>query len=248
MTGDRDRGRDSSTARKFDVATDQRTLTGETATGEETAFDSLPTLRVLGQLRDTYLVCEAPDGLVLIDQHAADERVNYERLQAAFADDPTAQALAEPVELELTAAEAEAFEHYSEALSRLGFYADRVDDRTVAVTTVPAVLAETLEPERLRDVLASFVDGDREAGAETVDAMADEFLGDLACYPSLTGNTSLTEGSVVDLLDALDDCENPYSCPHGRPVLVRFDDRELEERFERDYPGHQMMELNERGW
>ncbi|ELY87388.1 DNA mismatch repair endonuclease MutL [Natrinema altunense] len=239
LTGDRDQSRDSSTARKFDVATDQRTLTGETATGEETAFDSLPTLRVLGQLRDTYLVCEAPDGLVLIDQHAADERVNYERLQAAFADDPTAQALAEPVELELTAAEAEAFEHYSEALSRLGFYADRVDDRTVAVTTVPAVLAETLEPERLRDVLASFVDGDREAGAETVDAMADEFLGDLACYPSLTGNTSLTEGSVVDLLDALDDCENPYSCPHGRPVLVRFDDRELEERFERDYPGHQ---------
>ncbi|WP_049901398.1 DNA mismatch repair endonuclease MutL [Natrinema sp. J7-1] len=239
LSGDRDRGRDSRPARKFDAATDQRTLTGETATGEETAFDSLPTLRVLGQLRDTYLVCEGPDGLVLIDQHAADERVNYERLQAAFADDPTAQALAEPVELELTAAEAEAFEHYSEALSRLGFYADRVDDRTVAVTTVPAVLAETLEPDRLRDVLASFVDGDREAGAETVDAMADEFLGDLACYPSLTGNTSLTEGSVVDLLEALDDCENPYSCPHGRPVLVRFDDRELEERFERDYPGHQ---------
>ncbi|WP_226480424.1 DNA mismatch repair endonuclease MutL [Natrinema amylolyticum] len=232
------RDRDSGSGRKFDAATDQRTLTGETATGEETEFDSLPALRVLGQLRDTYLVCEAPDGLVLIDQHAADERVNYERLQAAFADDPTAQALADPVELELTAAEAEAFEHYSEALSRLGFYADRVDDRTVAVTTVPAVLEETLEPERLRDVLASFVEGDREAGAETVDALADEFLGDLACYPSITGNTSLTEGSVVDLLAALDDCENPYSCPHGRPVIVRFDEGEIEDRFERDYPGH----------
>ncbi len=224
--------------RTFRTATEQRTLTGEAATGDETEFDSLPSLRVLGQLHDTYLVCETPDGLVLIDQHAADERVNYERLQDAFADDPTAQALAEPVELELTAAEAEAFAHYREALSRLGFYANRVDDRTVAVTTVPAVLEETLEPDRLRDVLTSFVAGDREAGAETVDALADEFLGDLACYPSITGNTSLTEGTVVDLLEALDDCENPYSCPHGRPVLVQFDEAELEARFERDYPGH----------
>ncbi|QCS41511.1 DNA mismatch repair endonuclease MutL [Natrinema versiforme] len=230
--------RDRDPERKFAAATEQRTLTGEPATGEETEFDSLPSLRVLGQLRDTYLVCETPAGLVLIDQHAADERVNYEHLQEVFADDPTAQALAEPVELELTAAEAEAFEHYSEALSRLGFYADRVDDRTVAVTTVPAVFAETVEPERLRDVLTSFVEGDREAGAETVDALADEFLGDLACYPSITGNTSLTEGSVIDLLSALDDCENPYSCPHGRPVVIRFDEREIEDRFERDYPGH----------
>jgi len=233
-----DRDTTSPTERAFRAATEQRTLTGEAATGEETEFDSLPSLRVLGQLHDTYLVCEVPDGLVLIDQHAADERVNYERLQEAFADDPTAQALAEPVELELTAAEAEAFTHYREALSRLGFYADRVDDRTVAVTTVPAVLEETLEPDRLRDVLTSFVDGDHAAGAETVDALADQFLGDLACYPSITGNTSLTEGSVVDLLEALDDCENPYSCPHGRPVIVQFDEAELEARFERDYPGH----------
>jgi len=229
---------ESDAERKFAAATEQRTLAGEAATGERSAFESLPSLRLLGQLSDTYLVCETADGLLLIDQHAADERVNYERLQAAFADDPTAQALAEPVELELTAAEAEAFEHYREALSRLGFYADRVDDRTVAVTTVPAVLEATLEPDRLRDVLASFVAGDREAGAETVDALADEFLGDLACYPSITGNTSLTEGSVVDLLSALDDCENPYSCPHGRPVIVQFDEAEIEDRFERDYPGH----------
>jgi DNA mismatch repair protein MutL len=229
---------ESDSTRRFSRPTEQRTLGGETANDEAPEFDSLPALRVLGQFRETYLVCESPDGLVLVDQHAADERVNYERLREAFADDPAAQALASPVELELTAAEAEAFEGYREALARLGFYADRVDDRTVAVTTVPAVLEETLEPARLRDVLASFVGGDRESGAETIDALADEFLGDLACYPSITGNTSLTEGSVVDLLSALDGCENPYACPHGRPVLVQFEDRDIEDRFERDYPGH----------
>ena len=238
-TASPDSSHDREPERKFDAGTEQQTLTGDVATGDETEFDSLPSLRVLGQYTDTYLVCETADGLVLIDQHAADERVNYERLKGAFADDPAAQALASPVDLELTAVEAEAFESYREALSRLGFYADRVDDRTVAVTTVPAVLEETLEPEQLRDVLASFLEGDRETGAETVDALADDFLGDLACYPSITGNTSLTEGSVVDLLEALDGCENPYACPHGRPVLVQFDQTEIEDRFERDYPGHQ---------
>ncbi|WP_049912478.1 DNA mismatch repair endonuclease MutL [Natrialba hulunbeirensis] len=225
---------------KFDAATEQRTLAGDAATGGDYdhEFDSLPPLRVLGQLSDTYLVCETDDGLVLIDQHAADERVNYERLRAAFGEDSSAQALASPVELELTAAEAEAFAAYRDALAQLGFYADRVDNRTVAVTTVPAVFEKTLDPDQLRDVLVSFVEGDREAGAETVDALADEFIGDLACYPSITGNTSLTEGSVVDLLAALDDCANPYACPHGRPVIVQFDEAEIEDRFERDYPGH----------
>ncbi|USZ71684.1 DNA mismatch repair endonuclease MutL [Natronosalvus halobius] len=218
-------------------STDQQTLAGGTAT-DALEYDSLPSLRVLGQLKDTYVVCETPEGLVLVDQHAADERVNYERLQRAFADDPTTQALASPVELELTAVEAEAFEHYRDALARLGFSANRIDDRTVAVTTVPAVLEKTLEPAQLRDVLGSFLDGDREAGAETIDALADDFLADLACYPSITGNTSLSEGSVLDLLEALDDCENPYACPHGRPVLVQFEYDDLEDRFERDYPGH----------
>ncbi|WIV65869.1 DNA mismatch repair endonuclease MutL [Natrialbaceae archaeon AArc-T1-2] len=231
------RDRNPDPDRKFAAATEQRTLTGETATDEAT-FDSLPPLRVLGQLQDTYVVCAGPEGLVLVDQHAADERINYERLQAAFESDATAQTLASPVSLELTAAEAEAFEGYREALSRLGFYADRVDNRTVSVTTVPAVFEETIAPDRLRDVLASVLEGDRESGAETVDALADEFLADLACYPSITGNTSLTEGSVLELLEALDDCENPYACPHGRPVLVEIDEGELEDRFERDYPGH----------
>ena len=222
---------------RFFPKTEQRTLEGDVAT-DETEFDSLPPLRVLGQFDDTYLICETTDGLLLIDQHAADERVHYERLRDAFASNPSAQTLASPVEVELTAVEAESFGAYREALSRLGFYADRTDDRTVAVTTVPAVLEKALEPDRLRDVLAAFVAGDRDSGAETVDALADEFLADLACYPSITGNTSLTEGSVVDLLDALDECENPYACPHGRPVIVQIDRGEIEDRFERDYPGH----------
>ncbi|WP_257299818.1 DNA mismatch repair endonuclease MutL [Haloarchaeobius sp. FL176] len=227
---------DTDADRKFGGERTQATLTGEDAT-ETTDYDALPRLEVLGQYRDTYFVAASPDGLVLVDQHAADERVNYERLRAQFEEGATAQALAEPVELELTAGEAAAFPDYREALSALGFRAERTGDRTVAVTAVPAVFRKTLEPADLRDVLAGFV-AEGADGEGTVDELADEFVADLACYPSITGNTSLTEGSVVDLLAALDDCENPWACPHGRPTLVSFPDDEIEARFERDYPGH----------
>ena len=213
----------------------QRDLDGEPASLDPD-FESLPSMRVLGQLHDTYVVCETDSGLVLIDQHAADERVNYERLRNELDGDVATQALAEAVELELTAREAALLSAHRDALAALGFRTERVDDRTVAVRSVPAVFAATLEPELLRDVLSAFVsDGD---GESAVDAVADDLLADLACYPSVTGNTSLTEGSVVELLAALDDCENPYACPHGRPVVVAVDGDEIESRFERDYPGH----------
>ncbi|MFB6156039.1 MAG: DNA mismatch repair endonuclease MutL [Haloferacaceae archaeon] len=217
--------------------TAQRTLTGETAT-PETSFDSLPDLRVLGQLHDTYVVAESPEGLVLVDQHAADERINYERLRGDFEGGGSAQALADPVALELTAREAALFDEYADALERLGFRAERTDERTVEVRAVPAVFDATLDPDLLRDALTAFVSDGQAGGAETVESVADALLADLACYPSITGNTSLHEGSVVDLLESLDACENPWACPHGRPVVVGFDREDIENRFERDYPGH----------
>ena len=213
----------------------QRTLTGEPTTAER-GYDTLPTLRVLGQLYDTYLLAATDDGLVLIDQHAADERVNYERLQAALGESPATQTLAEPVSLELTAREAALFGSVVDQLAAIGFRAERVSDREVAVTGVPAIFETTLEPEFLRDALLGVVES--ADGDATVEAAIDDLLADLACHPSVTGNTALTEGSVVELLSALDDCENPYACPHGRPVLIEISREEIADRFERDYPGH----------
>jgi DNA mismatch repair protein MutL len=199
-------------------------------------FDRLPAMGLLGQVDETYIVAETSEGLLLVDQHAADERINYERLRARFADGVTTQALAQPVEVEVTPREADLFASREAALERIGFHAERRDDGIVAVTAVPSLVAEAADPAMIRDVLGSMARGDD--GAETVDAAADELLADLACYPSITGNTSLTEGSVVDLLAALDDCEDPWACPHGRPTVIALDRDEIEARFERDYPGH----------
>ena len=223
------------TERKFTDAGEQTTLAGDRV-ADEGAFDRLPRLRVLGQLHDIYIACESPDGLVLIDQHAADERVNYERLRERTAGETTVQELADPVELELTAAEAELFGTFADTLAELGFEASRAGDRAVEVRAVPAVLDGAADPDRLRDALSGFV-GEGEP-RESIERDADALLADLACYPSITGNTSLAEGSVIELLRALDDCENPYACPHGRPVVIEVGKGELDDRFERDYPGH----------
>jgi DNA mismatch repair protein MutL len=211
-----------------------QSMLGVGTTDREREFDRLPNMRVLGQIDETYVVAETGDGLLLIDQHAADERVHYERLRDDL-DSPATQALAEPVEIELTAREAELFPAFADALADLGFRAEGSGDRTVDVEAVPAVFSEAFDPELLRDVLGEFLDG---AAETSVDARVDDLLADLACHPSITGSTSLTEGSVRALLVALADCENPYACPHGRPVILEIDYGEIEDRFERDYPGH----------
>lgn len=214
------------------LQTDLSADTDAPATGElET--ETLPPLRILGQIHDTYVVAESPDGLVLIDQHAADERVNYERLQDELGDGTGTQRLVEPVALSVTPQEASQFEAI-DALADWGFAAS-IEDGQLIVTGVPAVFDATLSPELLRDILGSALGT---AGGETVDPAADALLADMACYPSITGNTSLKEGTVVDLLRALDACENPYACPHGRPTIIELGVEELEDRFERDYPGH----------
>jgi len=203
----------------------------------EASFETLPSLRLLGQFRDTYAVAETDDGLVLIDQHAADERVNYERLLASVDDGSTVQGLAEPVTVELTAREAAAVQARGDVLQGLGFRAELCDDRTLTVAGVPAPLADADTETLARDVCGALADGAAPADATVAEAI-DAVLADLACYPSVTGNTSLTEGSIRELLAALDDCENPYACPHGRPVLIQLEADEIEARFERDYPGH----------
>jgi DNA mismatch repair protein MutL len=219
--------------RRFRASPTQSTLDGSDPTDHE--FARLPSMRVLGQLHETYIVAETDDGLVLLDQHAADERVHFERLRERFAGDVVTQTLAEPVTVELTTTEAALADVASDALTRLGFQVDRDTTRTLRLTAVPALLADTDVEELARDLLTDVAEGDPD---RTIERAVDDILADLACHPAVTGNVSLTEGSVTALLAALDDCENPYACPHGRPVVIEVAREELESRFERDYPGH----------
>jgi len=228
----------------FTPKTENATLTDQPPETEDDQFDRLPSMDVLGQFQETYVLATTDDGLILIDQHAADERINYERLREAATGRSDSQALVSPVELELTAQEAAAFEGGLDALRDVGFDAELADDgRTAVVTAVPSVFASVLEPDLLRDVLGEFVATD--GASSIVDSAADELIADMSCYPSVTANTSLAEGSVLELLRELDACSNPYACPHGRPVVVEVGSDEIADRFERDYPGHQIRRPEE---
>ncbi|MBP2250400.1 DNA mismatch repair protein MutL [Halarchaeum solikamskense] len=216
-------------------ATRNARLPGTAETDDASERERLPSLRVLGQLHETYVVAATAEGLVVIDQHAADERVRYEALRAELDDSPDSQALVTPADVSLTAAEAASFEAALPALRDAGFEAD-LNGTHAVVTAVPAVFGHALDAALVRDVIASATSA--AAGDAVLDA-ADALLADMACAPAIKGNTSLPEGDVTALLDRLDDCAEPWVCPHGRPVLVEIDAAELDRRFERDYPGHQ---------
>ena len=227
--------RDPAPDRKFRGGGTQTALDGHEARIDPD-LERLPAMRVLGQLDDTFIVGATADGLVLVDQHAADERINYERLRDRVTEDPATQVLADPVTVELTAHERAAFPAHESALDAVGFRARLDDEGRAVVEGVPAVLGDALSPDRLRDVIDEILVEDREE--TSADRRVDALVSDLACHPSITANTSLSTGSAVDLLETLDACENPYACPHGRPTVIRVGREEIDDRFERDYPGH----------
>ena len=221
------------TSRRFQPATTQQSFD---VSPTDPQFSSLPSLRILGQLAETYIVAEADGELLLIDQHAADERIHFEQLRDRFTEQTLTQELVESVDIDITGDEAAAYTAVQRALRQLGFDTEAVDERTIRVHAVPTILDASVAPERIRDALGGAIT--QVTPGDSVDTIADVLIGDMACHPAITGNEPLAEGSMIALLEALDACENPYSCPHGRPTIVRIDDQELAERFERDYPGH----------
>ncbi len=216
----------------------QATLPGTADATDDRTYDRLPNLRILGQAHDAYVLAESADGIVLIDQHAADERIQYERLQAALRSEAQRQQLANPVSVALTPEEVDVLETTREPIEEMGFRLTVVDERTVRVNAVPAVLGSALEPDDLIEAVRLLLRGglDRD-DRDGVIAMADPMLSDLACHPAITASESLSEGTISALLSDLDACDSPWTCPHGRPTMIEVTGEELDERFERDYPG-----------
>jgi DNA mismatch repair protein MutL len=192
-------------------------------------------LRLLGQVLATYLVAETRDGLVLIDQHAAHERVLYEGLRAAWREGGVARQpllLTETVELapDRVARVAEA----ADALLRLGFEVEPFGDRAVAVRAIPALLAGHDPVSLLRD-LADQLDHGRSGGTGALrdpDA-ADALFASLACHAARRAGERLETREQHALLAALDTIPFAPTCPHGRPVAVPIGRNELERRFGR---------------
>jgi DNA mismatch repair protein MutL len=190
----------------------------------------LPPLRVIGQLSQSYIVTEGPDGMYLIDQHAAHERILLERMVAALqARTPISQMLLTPIRLALAPAEIEALEEHLAQLEQIGFALELLDG-AVLVKAVPNVLVKQMNARSLRELLADLTAVEQQGHTGTWEEHA---LANVACKAAIKANYFLTVSEMREMLSQLEQTSAPYSCCHGRPTMVQFSLSALEREFGR---------------
>jgi DNA mismatch repair protein MutL len=189
------------------------------------------TLLVIGQYRRSFIVCQDGDDLVLIDQHAAHERIGFERLRAEYRKGRVeSQTLLFPAILEFEFREAAQVNEHLGDLERLGFELEPFGGRTFAVKAVPRLLGDAQAEQLVRDVAAELVVLGKSG---LVEAAVDEILILMACHGMIRANQSLTASEIHALLRDLDRVDFSAHCPHGRPVQKRLPLAEVERMFRR---------------
>ena len=191
----------------------------------------LPALRVVGQLSQSYIVTEGPDGMYLIDQHAAHERILLERMVAALQERaPLSQLLLTPIKLELAPAELEAIEDHLQQLEQIGFTLEVLEDNTIQVRAVPNVLVKQMNARSLHDLLTELTATEQLGHSETWEEHA---LANVACKAAIKANYFLTVSEMREMIEQLERTNAPYSCCHGRPTMIHFSLSSLEREFGR---------------
>ena len=215
--------------RRADVATDLDTALEPVGKADGTSPETFADATPIGTFADLYALVESGDELLVLDTHAAHERVNYERLARAFEGEavPTAT-LDPPATVSLSADEAAAAATHATTLSRLGFETESFGGGTRRVSTVPTPFGRAAAPESIRDALGALADGMSPRDAR------EALLADLACHPSLKRGDAIDRSDVDALLDRLGECERPYACPHGRPTVLSVPETTLADAFDRE--------------
>lgn len=186
----------------------------------------------LGQWAARYILAQGRDGLYLIDQHAAHERVYYDRLRRAEERELTAQPLMVPLVLTLTPREVEALNTHGPALKAAGFDLDWVGSATVAVREVPEALVDVADLSMV-SVLFQALGSEGWTAAHPVSWMTDHRLATAACKAAVKASRGLAREEMVGLLQMMARTESPRSCPHGRPTLLVIGLEEVDRRFGR---------------
>lgn len=190
-----------------------------------------PEHKIIGQVFDTYWLVEYHNNLYIIDQHAAHERVLYEKtLRGMKTREFTSQMLSPPVVLNLTMAEKELLETHMERFTRIGFEFEEFGTDAYAVRAVPDNLFGIAKKELLTEMLDGLSD---EISRNASSDLIDEKIASMSCKAAVKGNMRLSAAEVDTLIGELLTLENPYHCPHGRPTIIAMSKRELEKKFKR---------------
>ncbi len=195
---------------------------------ERNQRDLLPLLRVVGQLNATYVICEGPDGMYLLDQHAAHERVVYDRIVAApKAEAASLQPLLEPLVLELDPSLAATLDEHRESLARLGLETEPFGGTAALIRSVPAGLGARDVAEEVRALLQKLESEQR------VDDPFGKAAATVACHASVRAGMLLSMDEMRRLVEELEATAAPRTCPHGRPTLVHLGTEAIERQFGR---------------
>ena len=189
-----------------------------------------PDRKILGQLFKTYWLIEYEDQLFIMDQHAAHEKVNYERLMKNFKEKEVySQRLEPPMVVTVSMTEAEALTRYKDAFAGLGFTIESFGGNEYCIREVPANLYGIGE----RDLFMELLDAvSQENGTLDTEVIASK-IATMACKMSIKGNQRVSLMEVEHLLDELMKLENPYQCPHGRPTIIKMSKYEIDKKFKR---------------
>ncbi len=187
--------------------------------------------KLVGQVFDTYWLVQFQDNLYIIDQHAAHERVLYERtLKEMKNREYTSQYLSPPVILTLSMQEARLLEEHMDRFQRIGFEIEPFGGKEYAVRAVPANLFGIAKKELLLEMLDSLSDS---VNTSMTPELIDEKVASLSCKAAVKGNSRLSAQEVDALIGELLLLSNPYHCPHGRPTIIAMSKRDLEKKFKR---------------
>lgn len=182
----------------------------------------------LAQLHGTYILAQSEAGLILVDAHAAHERVLYEKMKRDFGDSPAVQRLLEPRVVEVAAHESESFAAYADDFARAGFEIDVIGPGRLAVRSVPALLAQSDPAPLIREVLKDLRD---DRGSHHLEAAAHVLLGNIACRSAIRANRKLTLPEMNALLRDMETTERAGQCNHGRPTWTVLSLDQLDQLF-----------------
>lgn len=187
----------------------------------------------IGQLQNIYILAQNRSGLILVDMHAAHERINYERLKQAWQGTITRQPLLLPISIEVASYEAELAEQGQELLLELGLEVDRIDRAKLVIRAIPAVLRGCDAEKLVRDVLVDLGQGKGDGALEgnRVESAIHHLLATMACHGSVRAGHELTRTEMNALLRDMERTERSDQCNHGRPTWIELDLEQLDRLF-----------------
>jgi len=187
--------------------------------------------RIIGQAFSTFIILQSDEGLLLIDQHAAHERILYEKLKSKYENNESlSQMLITPLSIELTNHEMRHVSEEKDFLSKIGYIYEEFGNNSIILRAIPFFDNKIYSP---KEVFLEVIDFLIKKGKSDYSLLADETLHTIACKAAIKANKRLDEMEIKNILKEMGDIDNPFTCPHGRPTIIKLSKYELEKMFKR---------------